>query len=723
MWIAQECRGPPTNRERNKESRVVSDAGWLMFRTLMKSAMCEWVFPVRVVLSHRTGIYSKPDFISTVRELASAAESGKEADSLMPEIAKSLDRTALQWRRRGTQDRIKSLRQPEFKGGGIGIVRHDSHMRKSGSSLITPPPRLPEKSFRRIMFRLSSRVAARTGCEGARLPRRTRYDSRRRHSQLSQVKNVPEDAAGRRDFSEISGFPRLCIPTLLHNHPTSPSFAELWNVRPIVLIYENISDEVFRTPHTLETQFRSSQEYIKTTFSKRHISKYTGQVHTQILQGPAASEKSEVTISGLYQALALLSLLGTSRSSEATYMSSVTPRSSYSPLEPLPLLVDLCGGGLQMAARACRGREANIRDRGSLSAGQPYTWRQLLTTCCEQATPTAYWQLPAGLPSRHLSALIWSIGARVHVFAPPATQSEKRGEYSHSLVDAFTSFAPRTSTEEFCDLWGNPTSRTMCWWWVIKMTRWRPPFATHCETIVECLHDLLGDVCRNSHNFATSSERAGHPRSPRRDISFPGNISPITSIDLPAVCTVATSLLKPGISHIHFFQRCDGNTARVARRSDEALGVRVSPSLLDLGRAGTCSPEGAHSILRFIVRSHTLSGDQHLAQVRGCPRVPLRNVADLNVVHLWPCVTVQGTAIQLAARHTRHTGPQTNFTTAVGLTRCSAPCMRHGPSPLLEVSTGLAKTQECSGETGWRLGPPRRITRVGEDSRPPIYHH
>ncbi|KAJ8874426.1 hypothetical protein PR048_025275 [Dryococelus australis] len=37
---------------------------------------------------------------------------------------------------------------------------------------------------------------------------------------------------------------------------------------------------------------------------------------------------------------------------------------------------------------------------------------------------------------------------------------------------------------------------------------------------------------------------------------------------------------------------------------------------------------------------------------------------------------------------------------------CSAPCLRHGPSPLLEVSTGLATTQECSGETCWHLGPP-----------------
>ncbi|KAJ8889262.1 hypothetical protein PR048_008760 [Dryococelus australis] len=43
--------------------------------------------------------------------------------------------------------------------------------------------------------------------------------------------------------------------------------------------------------------------------------------------------------------------------------------------------------------------------------------------------------------------------------------------------------------------------------------------------------------------------------------------------------------------------------------------------------------------------------------------------------------------------------------------------MPHSRSPLLEVSTGLATTQECSGETGWSLGPPRRITGVGEDSR------
>ncbi|KAJ8866051.1 hypothetical protein PR048_033575 [Dryococelus australis] len=36
----------------------------------------------------------------------------------------------------------------------------------------------------------------------------------------------------------------------------------------------------------------------------------------------------------------------------------------------------------------------------------------------------------------------------------------------------------------------------------------------------------------------------------------------------------------------------------------------------------------------------------------------------------------------------------------IGLSRCSAPSMRQGPSPLLEVSTGLANMQECSVEIG-----------------------
>ncbi|KAJ8898078.1 hypothetical protein PR048_003438 [Dryococelus australis] len=38
-------------------------------------------------------------------------------------------------------------------------------------------------------------------------------------------------------------------------------------------------------------------------------------------------------------------------------------------------------------------------------------------------------------------------------------------------------------------------------------------------------------------------------------------------------------------------------------------------------------------------------------------------------------------------------------------------------SRLLEFPIRLATTQKCSGDTGWRLSPPRRITRVGEDSR------
>ncbi|KAJ8876271.1 hypothetical protein PR048_024181 [Dryococelus australis] len=37
-------------------------------------------------------------------------------------------------------------------------------------------------------------------------------------------------------------------------------------------------------------------------------------------------------------------------------------------------------------------------------------------------------------------------------------------------------------------------------------------------------------------------------------------------------------------------------------------------------------------------------------------------------------------------------------------------------SRLLEFPVHLATTQECSGETSWHLSPPRRITRVGEDS-------
>ncbi|KAJ8888667.1 hypothetical protein PR048_008159 [Dryococelus australis] len=55
--------------------------------------------------------------------------------------------------------------------------------------------------------------------------------------------------------------------------------------------------------------------------------------------------------------------------------------------------------------------------------------------------------------------------------------------------------------------------------------------------------------------------------------------------------------------------------------------------------------------------------------------------------------------------------PVNNGQRPVGLSRCSELYLLHGPSPLLGDSTGLATTQECSGETGWRLSPPRRITR------------
>ncbi|KAJ8878574.1 hypothetical protein PR048_019152 [Dryococelus australis] len=44
-------------------------------------------------------------------------------------------------------------------------------------------------------------------------------------------------------------------------------------------------------------------------------------------------------------------------------------------------------------------------------------------------------------------------------------------------------------------------------------------------------------------------------------------------------------------------------------------------------------------------------------------------------------------------------------------------CWSQTSSRLLQFPICLATTQECSGETGWHLSPPRRITRVGEDSR------
>ncbi|KAJ8879277.1 hypothetical protein PR048_019884 [Dryococelus australis] len=57
-------------------------------------------------------------------------------------------------------------------------------------------------------------------------PRRTGFDSGRSHiPDFRHVGIVPDNATGRRIFSEISCFPRLCITTPLHTHLTSPRSA------------------------------------------------------------------------------------------------------------------------------------------------------------------------------------------------------------------------------------------------------------------------------------------------------------------------------------------------------------------------------------------------------------------------------------------------------------------------------------------------------------------
>ncbi|KAJ8867928.1 hypothetical protein PR048_031737 [Dryococelus australis] len=149
-----------------------------------------------------------------------------------------------------------------------------------------------------------------------------------------------------------------------------------------------------------------------------------------------------------------------------------------------------------------------------------------------------------------------------------------------------------------------------------------------------------------------------------------------------------------------YWNRYGGNSARLARRSDEALGVRVI--VARIARFLTLDAQ-LHSPLKsrqnpfdnftrspdvtsFYVTSHALLpgavavDPSHPPRRRGCILIP-------------------------------RYGKPVNNGQAVGLSRYSVPRMRHGPSPLLEVSMGLATTQECSGETGWRLGPPRRITR------------
>ncbi|KAJ8871708.1 hypothetical protein PR048_028035 [Dryococelus australis] len=113
---------------------------------------------------------------------------------------------------------------------------------------------------------------------------------------------------------------------------------------------------------------------------------------------------------------------------------------------------------------------------------------------------------------------------------------------------------------------------------------------------------------------------------------------------------------------------------------EQAMPVFLNLVLCVGKRACACVIENGNSLLRILALSHSST------------RWPRRLL-------LWFSLSVRGVS------------------PVRGLSRFLAPCMRHGPSTLLKVSTGLATTQECSGETGWSLGPPRRITGVGVDSR------
>ncbi|KAJ8867679.1 hypothetical protein PR048_031482 [Dryococelus australis] len=83
--------------------------------------------------------------------------------------------------------------------------------------------------------------------------------------------------------------------------------------------------------------------------------------------------------------------------------------------------------------------------------------------------------------------------------------------------------------------------------------------------------------------------------------------------------------------------RYDGNTARLARRSDEALGVRISvariaPSLLDLGRG---FPTGAHPTLKLIPFSACVLnfGSLFASRIRIASRSPLPEARYLGQSH------------------------------------------------------------------------------------------
>ncbi|KAJ8887180.1 hypothetical protein PR048_013395 [Dryococelus australis] len=80
-----------------------------------------------------------------------------------------------------------------------------------------------------------------------------------------------------------------------------------------------------------------------------------------------------------------------------------------------------------------------------------------------------------------------------------------------------------------------------------------------------------------------------------------------------------------------------------------------------------------------------------------------------------PCRTSGPESKYYGKEFTQSDNTKQHESTAVGLSRCLAPYLRHGLSPLLEVLMDLTTTKGCSGETGWYLGPPRRIRRLRND--------
>ncbi|KAJ8881180.1 hypothetical protein PR048_017653 [Dryococelus australis] len=118
-----------------------------------------------------------------------------------------------------------------------------------------------------------------------------------------------------------------------------------------------------------------------------------------------------------------------------------------------------------------------------------------------------------------------------------------------------------------------------------------------------------------SHVGIVSDDAAGRRvfsgifRLPRSCIPVPLHIHlALTTSALKTSIGLSSRVVKPCVADlICTVQRYDGNTARLARRSDEALGVRVSvariaSSLFDLGRGvPTASASGGHR--KFTLRT------------------------------------------------------------------------------------------------------------------------